>query len=59
MGSVGGVSVLCSAVLRACSAFDEDQSMRGMGNPANSAMFVVVGVDEKHGCAPAWCSNLR
>ena len=34
--------------------------MRGMGNPANSAMFVVVvGVDEKHGCAPAWCSNLR
>lgn len=26
--------------------FDEDQSMRGRGNPANSAMFVVVGVDE-------------
>ena len=39
--------------------FDEDQSMRGMGNPANSAMFVVVGVDEKRGCAPGWCSNLR
>ena len=33
--------------------------MRGMGNQANSAMFVVVGVDEKRGCAAAWCSNLR
>ena len=33
--------------------------MRGMGNPAYSAMFVVVGVGEKRGSAPAWCSNLH
>ena len=43
---------------RACGASEEDQSTWGIGNPANSAMFIVFGVDEKCGCSPAWCSNL-
>ncbi|XP_078380203.1 uncharacterized protein LOC144663147 [Oculina patagonica] len=50
--------------LSAWGTSDEDQSMRGVGRPAISAMFVFAVVCDamrsaqlKRGSAPAWCLN--